>query len=64
MIKKQETRQYHYFDANNNPKVINVRYNLWFKNGELIDVRNTLTEIGFSVEKSSECWEYFSNKYN
>lgn len=43
------------------------KYQLWFKNGQLIDVRNMIDSkfksFGFSVSKNSEVWEYFSQKY-
>lgn len=35
-------------------------YKLWFEDKKLIDVRN---EFGFSCEKNSDSWAFFSKKY-
>lgn len=63
MIKKTETIAHHYFDNNDNLRTMNVKYSLWFRNNQLVDIRNQLTEIGFSVERGSDVYEYFMNKY-
>lgn len=42
---------------------ISSHYTLYFKDGDktISDIRN---QFGFSVEKESECWEYFTKKYS
>lgn len=56
-----EKRLYPYFSHRDGKyKVQTVTYILWFENEQLIDVRN---EYGFSIEKDSECFEYFLLKY-
>lgn len=40
---------------------VRINYQLFINDkGELVDVKN---EFGYSVEKSSECWEFFNEKY-
>ena len=60
---KRESRLYPYVDRFGRDGMWRVTYTLFFNmlNDMLEDVRN---EHGHSVEKQSECWEYFNNKYN
>jgi hypothetical protein len=60
-MKKTESRYYKYYDDFGKERHKKVTYGLWFKDGVLTDVVN---EFGFTVEKNSECWEFFNNKYN
>lgn len=38
-----------------------VQYELEFKDSTLSNVRN---ELGFSIEKESECFEFFKSKFS
>lgn len=58
---KTETRSYPAKDKNGLPTKYRVTYELEFKENLLVNVRN---ESGFSIEKKSECFEYFSSKFN
>lgn len=60
MIKK-ESRYYKYIDEKGKERFKKVTYTLYFSNNSLVDVRN---EYNHSVEKESECWSFFKNKYS
>lgn len=57
---KKETLYYPY-KTGGSQKILKVEYTLWFENDKLVEVRN---ECNFCIEKNSECWSYFDNKYN
>lgn len=42
-----------------------LTYKLWFKDTELIEIRNILSkeEFGYTVDKNSEIYQYFTSKY-
>ena len=62
MITKKEKRLYLDKDFEGNKFATVVNYSLVFNTeGQLIDVIN---EHDCSVEKQSECWEFFNKKYN
>lgn len=59
---KRESRLYPYTDRFGRDGMWRVTYTIYFNDeNDMIDVRN---EYGHSVEKNSECWEFFNNKYN
>lgn len=66
MYKKQDNYILHYFDEIKNTFKSSVyTYILWFNSKhELIDIRNQLSEMGFSVEKNSDVFSYFKKKYS
>lgn len=60
MTYKYEKRFYPYFSPRDGRyKVQIVTYTLWFDGEELVDIRN---EVHNSVERGSECWEFFANQ--
>lgn len=58
---KKETRNYDFTDRFGRPATLPVTYSLSFVDGILREVFN---EFGNSIEKDSECWQYFSSTYN
>jgi len=58
---KKETRNYPYTNKEGKIVLYPVTYSLSFT-GDVL--KNVFNEYGCSVEKSSECWSYFDQKYN
>ena len=57
---KRETLYYPY-KTGTQQKILKVEYTLWFEDDKLVEVRN---EGNFCIDKKSECWSYFNNRYN
>jgi hypothetical protein len=60
LIYKTESRVYEFIE-NQRPAIVIFKYSLEFEGRKLINVRNS---FDFSIEKDSECWEFFNDKYN
>lgn len=60
-INKKETRVYEKVDKYGKMASYLVTYSLVFFSGVL---RNVFNEFGNSIEKNSECWDFFNHKYN
>ena len=62
MTSKLEKKLYINVDQEGNKSASLLEYTLWFNNdGFLVDVTNSDM---VSVEKASDCWQYFDHKYN
>lgn len=63
MYSKTEKRFFKRYFPNGSSTTIPVEYTLWFDKAtnKLVEVRNEAMVV---VEKNSECWEFFDNKYN
>lgn len=53
-----DVRKYHY---PGDDKSFTVKYKIFFNNGVISDIKN---EYGYSIEKNSDCWDYFVKKYD
>lgn len=58
---KNEPRYYSYFNSDGKERYRKVTYKLWFNENTLVEVTN---EFNCTVEKNSECWEFFKSKYS
>lgn len=62
MYSKQEKRFYPVYSPGKPSTQVGVEYTLWFdEKNKLVDIRN---EHMVSVERDSECFEFFDKKYN
>lgn len=60
MTYKHEKRFYPYFSPRDGRyKVQTVTYTLWYDGDNLVDIRN---EAHYSIERQSECWEFFEGR--
>lgn len=58
MLKK--SRFYSYYNTNTQRMdKYRVDYTLYYSGGILVEIRN---ELGFAIEKNSECWDHFKSK--
>ena len=51
------TRRFPWYNHKGEKNFMTVQYRLYYSGGLLVDIVN---EFGFSVEKKSECWEFFN----